>query len=257
MDNLNRNTTAVSLTSNGVKKKIAIIQARMGSSRMPGKTLMEISGKPTLWHLLENIRYSEQITDIILATTENKGDDVLFEFAEMYPIKCFRGSEHNVLGRFYEAGRSIGATDSDIIIRITADDIFMDPYIIDALVTFFDSTYPYYKLMSNSFKPGFPYGFYFELFDFASLQDAHQSATTEFQKEHVTPYIREHEEKFPAIAIESKGVDFSDVYLSIDTPEDFERNRRIIEYLESEHKTHPFRFNDVVSAYRQVEKKSV
>jgi len=242
----------MAMTSNGVKKKIAIIQARMGSSRMPGKTLMEILGKPTLWHLLENIRYSEQITDIILATTENKGDDVLAEFAKKYGVKCFRGSEENVLDRFYGAGRSIGAGPSDIIIRSTADDIFTDPYIIDGMITFFDSTYPHYKLMSNSFKPGFPYGFYFEIFDFASLEDAHRNATTVYEKEHVTPYIREHEEKFPAIALESKGVDFSDVYLSIDTPEDLERNRRIIEYLESEHKAHPFRFNDVVSAYKHL-----
>jgi spore coat polysaccharide biosynthesis protein SpsF len=242
----------MAMTSNGVKKKIAIIQARMGSSRMPGKILKEVAGKPVLWHLLENIKPSRELTDIVVATTDKKGDDALEEFAREYGVNYFRGSENNVLERFYEAAKAVGASDEDIIVRITADDIFMDPYIIDALFTFFDSAYPYYKLVSNSFNPGFPYGLYFELFDFASLKEAYQNATTEFQKEHVTPYIREHEEKFPAISIESKGADFSDVHLSIDTPEDLERNRKMLEYLKSEHKTHPFRFNDVVSAYKHL-----
>src|SRR3989344_5705129 len=194
----------MAMTSNGVKKKIAIIQARMGSSRMPGKILKEIAGKPVLWHLLENIKHSRELTDIVVATTGKKEDDALEEFAREYGVN------------------------------------------------FFDSTYPYYRLMSNSLTPGFPYGLYFELFDVASLKEAYQNATTEFQKEHVTPYIRENEEKFPAIAIESRGVDFSDIYLSIDTPEDFERNRQIIEYLGSKHIAHPFRFNDVVSAYKHL-----
>ncbi|TSC87193.1 MAG: acylneuraminate cytidylyltransferase [Parcubacteria group bacterium Gr01-1014_8] len=235
-----------------MKKRIAIIQARMNSSRMPGKILKEISGKPALWHLIENIRPSKQLTDIIVATTMNTADDVIADFTKENAVTCFRGSEENVLERFYEAAKSIGVKDSDIIVRITADDIFMDPYIIDALVTFFDSTYPYYRLVSNSFKPGFPYGLYFELFDFASLKDAYRNATTESQKEHVTPYIREHEETFPAIAIESKGVDLSDVYLSIDTVEDLERNRRIIERLESQNKKHPYLFTDVVTAYKDL-----
>ena len=242
----------MAMTSNGVKKKIAIIQARMGSSRMPGKILKEIAGKPVLWHLLENIKHSRELTDIVVATTGKKEDDALEEFAREYGVNYFRGSEDNVLERFHKAAKAVGASDTDIIVRITADDIFMDPYIIDALITFFDSTYPYYRLMSNSLTPGFPYGLYFELFDVASLKEAYQNATTEFQKEHVTPYIRENEEKFPAIAIESRGVDFSDIYLSIDTPEDFERNRQIIEYLGSKHIAHPFRFNDVVSAYKHL-----
>src|SRR3989344_1103987 len=111
----------MAMTSNGVKKKIAIIQARMGSSRMPGKILKEIAGKPVLWHLLENIKHSRELTDIVVATTGKKEDDALEEFAREYGVNYFRGSEDNVLERFHEAAKAVGASDADIIVRITAD----------------------------------------------------------------------------------------------------------------------------------------
>ena len=235
-----------------MKKKIAIIQARMGSTRMPGKTLADLLGKPALWHLLENIKPSRELTNIIIATTDKKEDDAIEEFARENGATCFRGSEENVLNRFYEAAKSIGASDADIIVRITADDIFMDPYILDSFIELLESTYPHYTFVSNSLKPGFPYGMYFELFDFASLKEAHENAKTDAEKEHVTPYIRERQETFPAISVEAQGADLSDVYLSIDTPEDFERAKKIIRQLESAGKKHPFRLNDVVDAYKNL-----
>ncbi len=238
-----------------MKKKIAIIQARMSSSRLPGKVLMDIEGKPALWHLLQNIKHSKQLTHIILATTKNKADDQLVAFAKKNGVISFRGSEENVLERFYQAARSVGATDTDIIVRITGDDIFMDPNIIDAFVAFLDSTYPQYKLISNSFKEGFPYGLYFEVFDFASLKEANRKAKTLSEKEHVTPYIREHGRAFPAISVESKDADLSDIYLSIDTEKDLERNRRILKYFGSKRKKQPFLFHDVVNAYRHLKLK--
>ena len=238
-------------------KRIAIIQARMGSTRMPGKTLAPLQGKPVLWHVLENIRPSRQLTDIIVATTVNKEDDAIEAFAREHSVACFRGSEENVLERFHEAARSLGAADGDIIVRITADDIFMDPYIIDSFISLFESAYPYYKFVSNSLKPGFPYGMYFELFDFASLEEARANATTEAEREHVTPYIRQHRERFPAISVETQGRDLSKVSLSIDTPEDLERTEKILARLDSAGKKHPFRLNEVVDAYKQVVEKSV
>ena len=240
-----------------MRKNIAIIQARMGSTRFPGKVLKDIAGKPALWHLVENIRHSKLLTNIILATTNHPADDALEAFAKENAIICFRGDENNVLQRFYDAAKSVDAAPSDFVLRITGDDIFMDPYIIDSMITFFESTYPQYKLISNSFKPGFPYGLYFEMFDFFSLEDAHTNAETAFHKEHVTPYIRDNEAKFPAIAIESRGVDFSDVYLSIDTEDDLERNRTLIAYFESKNMRHPYAFSDVVAAYRKLGLKKV
>lgn len=233
-----------------IKKKIAIVQARMGSTRFPGKVLADISGKPALWHLCENLRHSRLLTTIILATTTNSEDDALSDFAQSNGVTCFRGSENDVLERFHGAALSVDAKDEDIIVRVTADDIFMDPRVIDALIVLYESMYPSYKFLSNSFTTGFPYGQYYELFDVSSLKYAHAHATTDEEKEHVTPYMRQNRDTFPAIAVASQGGDFSDVHLSIDTADDLERNRLIIERLEAEGKEHPYSWQDVVEAYR-------
>ena len=110
---------------------VAIIQARLGSTRFPQKVFADLSGKPLIWHVINRLKYSTKINRIVLATTDTDRDDELAIWADKEGVSVFRGSENNVLERFYFAAKHYSA---DIIVRITADDPFKDPQIIDSVI---------------------------------------------------------------------------------------------------------------------------
>jgi len=171
-------------------KIVAIIQARMGSSRFKGKILKKIYDKSLLEHIIERVKESTLLNSIVVATTQNKDDDVLIDLLKKNNILYFRGSESNVLERYYLSAIEYKA---DIIVRITADDPFKDPIIIDkAIQIILDYNYDF---VSNAIHPTYPEGIDVEVFTFDSLEKAYKASTLNSEKEHVTPYM----EKNPLI----------------------------------------------------------
>ena len=162
-----------------------IIQARMGSTRLPGKVLKDISGRPVLWHVINRIKKSKYISKIIVATTDNKEDIKIYEYCNKNNINVFRGSSEDVLDRYYKCAKEY---DCKNIVRITADCPLHDALVIDKVVeSYLEKKYDY---VSNTFKYTYPDGLDTEIFSFNVLKDAWENAKLLSEREHVTPYIR-------------------------------------------------------------------
>lgn len=203
------------------QKVVAIIQARMGSARLPGKTMMDICGKSLLWHIIERIKHSRLIDEFVIATTERQEDDVIVESAKELDIRSFRGSENDVLDRFYQCARAVSA---NIIVRITADDPFKDPKIIDKVMNaMLEDNYDY---VSNTIKPTYPEGLDVEVFSFLALEKAWKEAMKSLDREHVTSYIWNHPHIFQLKNVEG-DVDLSYMRWTLDTIQDLEFSREI------------------------------
>ncbi len=179
---------------------VAIIQARMGSTRLPGKVLIDIQGKPLLAHVIYRIKEARSINRIAIATTDSGKDKAIIDFAQSQGIPYFIGSEKDVLDRFYQAAKEYGA---ETIIRITPDDPFKDPEVIDKVVDYYLSHKDEVDYVSNTIKPTYPEGLDVEVFSFNALEKAWQEAKKPSEREHVTPYIWNHPELFRLANIEN------------------------------------------------------
>lgn len=217
---------------------IAIIQARMSSTRLPKKVLKKINGKPMLRYLLDRLLKSKYINKIIVATSTDKSDDILYKFCNTYHIEVFRGSLNNVLDRFYQTAIIYKA---DIVIRITADCPFIDPKLLDKGIASFLKKKPDY--LSNIIKRTYPRGFDFEIMSFKTLKNAFLNAKNEFEREHVTPYIyKTNPEKFKLYNIRQKS-DYSKYQLTVDTIEDFD----LIEILITKFRAHLLDYKKIIN----------
>jgi len=197
-------------------KVIAIIQARMSSTRLPGKVLMKFGNETILDLIIKRLSFSKQINEIVVATTFNKLDDIIVKHCESRNIKFTRGSETNVLERFFEAAKSLEA---DIIVRVTSDDPFKDPKIIDNCVELLINNN--LDFCSNNNPPSFPEGLDVEVFSMKSLEIAYKDATSDFDKEHVTQFFYKNPTIFKQMNL-SYFEDLSYIRLTLDTNEDFE-----------------------------------
>lgn len=176
-----------------MKKNVdAIFQVRFESTRFPGKMFKEILGKPLLWHVIQRVKAANLIDRIIIATTVSPEDEKIVDFCKKTNIFYYRGSVKNVLDRFYQTAKKFG---SDIIIRITPDDPFKDPKIIDEFLKFFLKSNGL-DYISNTIKPTYPEGLDLEIFTFFALQKCWKEAKKDSEKEHVTPYIWNNIDKF-------------------------------------------------------------
>jgi len=202
----------------------AIIQARMGSTRLPGKVLKEIKGKKIIDYVIERTLLSENINDVIIATTRKEKDDVLEKYAVEKNIKFYRGNEHNVLSRYYHSAKKFN---TDVIVRITSDCPLIDPGIIDQIITTHLNSKVDYT--TNKQKRTYPRGFDVEVFNFKTLEIAYKNAEKDYEKEHVTPYIRERCEKFKLKNVEAEGkLNRPDIRITVDTKEDYQLIKKII-----------------------------
>lgn len=203
----------------------AIIQARMGSTRTPGKTMLKISGHPLLYYCLHRIKKAQFIDKIIVATTTSQSDDIIESWCKKNTIAFFRGSENDVLDRYYHAAREEKA---DIIVRITSDCPFVDPEIIDMLIeTLLKYTVDY---ASNRITTRtWPHGLDVEVFSFQALEKAWKEARSQYEREHVTPYIMNHPEIFSLLEV-PYFEDLSDFRLTVDYPEDIDFTKVLIEH---------------------------
>lgn len=221
----------------------AIIQARMNSTRLPGKIMKEVLGRPLLGYLVERLRRSGRIGDVVLATTVSPEDNPVAVLARELGVKIFRGSEQNVLDRFHGAATTFGARH---IMRITADCPLIDPDLLDSLIAYYFSDALDYA--SNNNPPTLPDGLDAEVFTFEALDSAHAHATLPSEFEHVTPYILNHPELFRA-GTWSYHEDLSHLRWTVDEPEDFELVRRVIEVLYPGNSD--FRTGDVLDLLRR------
>ena len=214
-----------------------IIQARMGSSRLPGKVLKELEeGKSILFYLLKQIKHSKFIDKIVIATTDLNEDDKISNFAKSKGLEVFRGNEKNVLERYYKCAKKFNFS---TIVRITGDCPLIDPQIVDVVIKKYkENTFDY---VTNCLKRTFPYGTEVEIFSFRSLENAYNNAELPSEKEHVTPYIRNHENKFRIFNIENKE-DISNYRWVVDERNDFELVKEIV----SKIKTSPILMRDIL-----------
>jgi spore coat polysaccharide biosynthesis protein SpsF len=205
----------------------AVIQARMGSTRLPGKVLLKVCGKTMLEHLLDRLKRSQQLNTTIVATSTARQDDVIAEELDRLSTNCFRGSETDVLARYWGAAQQFPG---DAYVRITADCPLFDVELLDRMMErFCDAGCDY---LSNVLERTFPRGLDAEIFTHATLEEAHTRATKLYEREHVTPYILEHPERFRLVSFKGER-NFSNYRWTLDTPEDMELIRAVYEALYS------------------------
>jgi len=208
-------------------KIAAIVQTRMDSTRLPGKVLLDISDKPMLWHVINRLSFAKKIDEIILAIPDTKENDILEKFTKDNKVKCSRGSEGDVLSRYYKTVKEFKI---DIIVRVTSDCPLIDPQIVDLVIKKhlnLDADYT-----SNTLKRSYPRGLDVEVFNFNVLEQTYKEAKEYYQREHVSPYIYEHPEifKLQNIRAEEK-LKYPEFRLTVDTKEDLELVREIYERL--------------------------
>jgi len=200
-----------------------IIQARMASTRLPGKVLMDINGKPMLLRVIERIKHSKLNQKIIIATSINKEDDEIYDFARSEHIDVFRGSQSDVLHRYYKAAENFNV---DVIVRVTADCPLIDPYVMDLVIQgFLDNNK---TIVTNAGidldKRTYPRGLDVEVFSFDALLLANKKADQKYQREHVTPYLYQ---DINGVSIIMNNVNLSNHRWTVDTPEDMEFIRKV------------------------------
>jgi len=209
---------------------LAIVQARMNSSRLPGKVLMDICGKPSLQRMLERVNMASSIDKVIVATTTNPSDDLIVELCERLKVDTFRGDENDVLGRFFYAAEESSAK---IVIRLTADCPMIDPDVIDEVVSSF--SIDKYDYLSNTIDRTYPDGLDVEVMSINALKIAHNKATNPFLREHVTPYINgsrpDLEKSHFKVGQIKFSADFSHIRWTLDTYEDLQRIRSLVSNL--------------------------
>lgn len=193
----------------------AIIQARMGSERLPGKILKPLSGKPVLWHVVSRIKKARLVNKVVVATTGDKKDNAVERFCLKNTIPVFRGSNEDVLDRYYQCARKFKAAH---IARVTADCPLHDPCVIDDVIG--EYSRGDWDYVSNVFRKfTFPDGLDVEVFSFNTLEDAWKNARLPSEREHVTPYII-NKKGFRKKNVASP-VDYSGYRLTLDCKEDY------------------------------------
>ncbi|MEW5943436.1 MAG: glycosyltransferase family protein [Pseudomonadota bacterium] len=206
-------------------KILAILQARFSSTRLPGKVLKPILGKPMLRHQIERIRRARRIDKLMVATSAHPSDDALQKLCAEAGITCHRGSLDDVLDRFYQAARTQGV---EYVVRLTGDCPLADPAVIDRVVdACLESGADY---ASNVFPPTYPDGLDVEVFRFAALERAWREGRLPSEREHVTPYIHQHPELFRQVNVSQEN-DLSALRWTVDNPADFEFVREVYEAL--------------------------
>ena len=195
----------------------------MGSSRLPGKVLMRVDEKKTvLSFTLEQLRFCKNIDRVVIATTNLKEDNIIADFAEEIGVECFRGDSQNVLDRYYSCAKKFNFP---VIVRITADCPLIDPQIVDTVIEEFKKKSVDY--VTNCIERTFPYGTEVEVFSILALAESWKNAKLPSEKEHVTPYIKNHQEKFRVFNLRHKE-NFSRYRWVVDRENDLDLVRKIV-----------------------------
>ena len=226
-----------------------IVQARMGSTRFPGKIIKDLdANERVLDVLIERLKLSKLVNKIIIATTPDRRNSVIIEIAKLHEVSYFIGSEKNVLERYYLAAKEYHL---DLIIRATSDCPFIDPFILDDMINFFLS-HNYHCIRNVDNTTNFSRGFEVEIFSFEVLEKIYKNATTELEKEHVTHFIYIHPEMFQFYSYNLENLkNFRNLRLTIDVDKDLELCREVYKILKENGKGIDFSVFDV---YEIIEK---
>lgn len=209
-------------------KIVAIVQARLGSTRLPGKVLMDVVGETVLERVVRRVERFTLVDDVIVATSTLHPDDAIAKECARIGVPVFRGSESDVLARFAGAAAE---TDADVCVRLTADCPLLDPGVSDKIISVFIEADGAVDYASNKIPQSFPRGLDTEVFSRDALERAEREARERYERVHVTPYLYRHPEIFSLISVTSE-VDRADWRWTIDTAEDLEFVREIYSRLE-------------------------
>jgi len=221
---------------------IAIIQARMGSTRLPGKVLMKIKEKPALEHIIDFLKLTKEVDEIIIATTKLEEDDEIAEIAKKLDICCFRGSEKDVLKRYYDCAKKFKGS---IIVRYCADNLLVNPKLIDEAVRI--SKESNFEYVSSVLEESYPYGYSScEVLSFTALKKLHETQKNSLSREHVTYDIRQNPKNYRVKSmLVSKELSREKWKLALDDINDFKRLKQIFDRLYSK--------NDFIDYKKMVE----
>jgi spore coat polysaccharide biosynthesis protein SpsF len=200
---------------------VAILQARMGSTRLPGKVLMDLGGETVLARVVRRLRRAKLIDELVVATSDSRIDDAIVRECHRLDVPTFRGSEGDVLDRYYQAARLCTA---DTVVRITSDCPVIDPQLVDETIRAFQQQHADYA--SNALSRTYPRGLDTEVLTTVALERAWNDAHKPYEREHVTPYLYEHPELFRLVS-QCGQIDYSQYRWTLDTPQDLELLRAI------------------------------
>ncbi len=219
-----------------MEKVVAIIQAHMSSSRLPGKVMLDLCGEPVLYRMIERLRLCKNLDRIVVATSKMECDDVLIEACEKWGVSTFRGSNNDVLNRFWGTTQAYPA---EAYVRLTSDCPAIDPFALDELIQFFwDNTSRYVAVEPKTHIGGC---LSFEMFTAELMKENYENATEGYEHEHVTPYMYT---KQPSVLRKSYRYNGENYGVSLDTPEDYEIITSIFKALYDPKK--PFTTDDVI-----------
>jgi spore coat polysaccharide biosynthesis protein SpsF len=219
-----------------------IIQARIGSTRLPGKVMQKIDNVNTvLDYVINQVKASKKIEKIIVSTTTLPEDDIICEYLNLQKIKFFRGSSEDVLDRYYQCAKEFSLEN---IVRITADNPLIDPNVIDIIIDKYKNNKC--DMVSNAIHRTFPYGTEVEVFSFKTLERTWKNAVKKSEREHVTPFIYDLKNKFVLINIENEE-NISHIRYTVDRIEDLKLVKEIIKNIQ----TRPIHIQDIVKLYKK------
>lgn len=229
-----------------VRKIVATIEARMTSSRLPGKVLFPVNGMPLLGLLVERLRKVPLIDQIVLATTINQTDDILENFAQDFAIACYRGSEENVMQRVIQAAESVGG---EIIVETTGDNPLIDPLIIEQVLLLYLHNECDYA--SNVEIRSYPIGMDTQVFSLETLKRSYQMTVDPLDREHVTRHIRQNSHLFKKLhLVANSQLTWPDLALTLDEPADYQLIKNIVEYFDIHKKE--FSCLDIIELLRDI-----
>jgi len=220
---------------------IAIIQARLSSTRLRGKVLKNLLGKTVLSHVLTRLKCCREIDQIIVATTIDPGDDALVIWCQQHDVLCFRGDRENVLSRFYACAVAQAA---DVIVRVTSDNPLLDPEVVDQVIVLRREQQADYA--ANNLIKSFPHGLDVEVLTFKALEASHQQATEWFEKEHVTQYIRHRPEQYTLVNFRAEG-EWYNIRITLDEDDDWQLIETVMRILGQD-----ARLQDIITLFSEL-----
>lgn len=215
----------------------------MGSSRLPGKVILPLSGKPLILRMFERVAFSNYAGNIIVVITKDQDDNELFKICKQNNIEVYRGNSLDLLDRHFQAAKKF---DADAVVKIPSDCPLIDPAIIDKVILYYINNRNKYDFVSNLHPPSYPDGNDVEVMSFKALENAWINSKKDFEREHTTPYIWENPDKFRiGNVILETGLDYSMTHrFTIDYKEDYEFIKRV--YDELYEKNNIFSINDIL-----------